>query len=169
MDTGKTIILIDGEAPPPLIPSKRFTLALLVFFAFIVQYSQRVNLPIAIVCIVNRTRISEHRLPFNATTTINTDLAYNLNENILYSSTTLRPIINAIQKRGYLQEKQFNWGELQQQILLGGYWAGYIFTQIPGKCISYVYTCLIINHYIHRRMVSNKYRCQMGLCWFSLY
>ncbi|CAF4125877.1 unnamed protein product, partial [Adineta steineri] len=41
---------LDGEAPPPLIPSKRFTLALLVFFAFIVQYSQRVNLPIAIVC-----------------------------------------------------------------------------------------------------------------------
>ncbi|CAF3747431.1 unnamed protein product, partial [Adineta steineri] len=50
MGKGKTIILIDGEAPPPLIPSKRFTLALLVFFAFIVQYSQRVNLPIAIVC-----------------------------------------------------------------------------------------------------------------------
>ncbi|CAF1389352.1 unnamed protein product, partial [Adineta steineri] len=45
MNKGKTIILIDGDAPPPLIPSKRFTLALLVFFAFIVQYSQRVNLP----------------------------------------------------------------------------------------------------------------------------
>ena len=112
MGTGKTIILIDGEAPPPLIPSKRFTLALLVFFAFIVQYSQRVNLPIAIVCMVNRTKVIEHS---------------NMTDFKLNTSTT------AIQKLGYIKEKQFNWIELQQQILLGGYWAGYIFTQVPGK------------------------------------
>ena len=115
MGTGKTIILIDGEAPPPLIPSKRFTLALLVFFAFIVQYSQRVNLPIAIVCMVNRTRVIEHS---------------NITQGRIHPST-------AIQKVGTLNEKQFNWIELQQQILLGGYWAGYIFTQVPGgKWIS---------------------------------
>ncbi|CAF4319532.1 unnamed protein product, partial [Adineta steineri] len=56
---------LDGETPPPLIPSKRFTLALLVFFAFIVQYSQRVNLPIAIVCMVNRTKSHDYQLSFN--------------------------------------------------------------------------------------------------------
>jgi hypothetical protein len=135
MGTGKTtIILIDGEAPPPLIPSTRFTLALLVFFAFIIQYSQRVNLPIAIVCMVNRTKTIEHRLLHNVTT-IRTDLYMNANENLIYSSTTIKPIIKAIQKIGFLKEKQFNWGELQQQILLGGYWAGYIFTQVPGKCL----------------------------------
>jgi hypothetical protein len=135
MGTGNTIILIDGEAPPRFIPSTRFTLALLVFFALIVQYSQRVNLPIAIVCMVNRTKINEHRLLFNeTTTTISTDLSMDVNENIIYSSTTIRPIIKAMQKGGFLNEKQFNWIELQQQILLGGYWAGYIFTQVPGKC-----------------------------------
>lgn len=137
MGTGKTIVLIDGEAPPRLIPSTRFLLALLVFFAFIIQYSQRVNLPIAIVCMVNRTKINEHQLLFNqTTTTISTDVYLNENENeyILSSSTTIRPIITALQKRGFLKEKQFNWIELQQQILLGGYWAGYIFTQVPGKC-----------------------------------
>ena len=139
MGTPKTIILVDGEAPPPFIPSKRFTLALLVFFAFIVQYSQRVNLPIAIVCMVNRTRINEHRLLHNGTstiTTINTGLSRDLNENIVDSSsppTTIKPLINALQKGGFLKEKQFNWIELQQQILLGSYWAGYIFTQVPGK------------------------------------
>jgi hypothetical protein len=76
-----------------------------------VQYSQRVNLPIAIVCMVNRTRVIEHS---------------NITDVKIHSST-------AIQKLGYIKEKQFNWGELQQQILLGGYWAGYIFTQVPGK------------------------------------
>ena len=133
MGSGTVIELVDGEAPPRFIPSTRFTLALLVFFAFIVQYAQRVNLPIAIVCMVNRTKINEHRLIFNHTTTISTDLSFDINENIIYSSTTMKPIINALQKRGYLKEKQFNWIELQQQILLGGYWAGYIFTQVPGK------------------------------------
>jgi len=132
MGNGKTIILIDGEAPPRLVPSTRFTLALLVFFGLIVQYAQRVNLPIAIVCMVNRTKIIDHRLIFNGTT-MNTDLDINRNKNIIYSSTTIKPIITVLQKGGFLQEKQFNWIELQQQILLGGYWAGYIFTQVPGK------------------------------------
>jgi hypothetical protein len=139
MGTGKTIILIDGEAPPRFIPSTRFTLALLVFFAFIVQYSQRVNLPIAIVCMVNRTRITEHHALLHETT-INTDLSMNVNEYIIHSSTTMRPILTAIQKIGFLKEKQFNWIELQQQILLGGYWAGYIFTQVPGKCFPILLT-----------------------------
>jgi hypothetical protein len=132
MGNGKTIILIDGEAPPRLVPSTRFTLALLVFFGLIVQYAQRVNLPIAIVCMVNRTKIIDHGLIFNETTK-STDLDTNINKNIIYSSTTIKPIITALQKKGFLQEKQFNWIELQQQILLGGYWAGYIFTQVPGK------------------------------------
>jgi len=131
MGTGKTIILIDGEAPPRFIPSTRFTLALLVFFAFIVQYSQRVNLPIAIVCMVNRTKIIEHHAIHE--TTINTDLSMNVNEYIIHSSTTMRPILTAIQKIGFLKEKQFNWIELKQEILLEGYRAGFIFTQVPGK------------------------------------
>ncbi len=120
MGTGTTIILIDGEAPPRLIPSKRFTLALLVFFALIVQYSQRVNLPIAIVCMVNRTKVIQHHSLLHGT---------NVTESRIHTST-------AIQKIGYLKEKQFNWIELKQQILLGGYWAGYIFTQVPGKYFS---------------------------------
>lgn len=166
MGTGKTIILIDGEAPPRFIPSTRFTLALLVFFAFIVQYSQRVNLPIGIVCMVNRTRVNEHRLFFNQTT-ISTDLA---DKNILHASPTLRPIVNAIQKIRFLQEKQFNWIELQQQILLGGYWAGYIFTQIPGKCfLSCRFMLIDTTLIMHRRMVSDNHRCKMGLCRFTLY
>lgn len=138
MGTGKTIVLVDGEAPPRFIPSTRFTLALMVFFAFIIQYSQRVNLPIAIVCMVNRTKPMENPLIFNGstitTTTINTHLNMNNdNDPMTIQSTTIKTIIHTIQKTGFLREKQFNWVELQQQILLGGYWAGYIFTQVPGK------------------------------------
>jgi hypothetical protein len=48
-------------------------------------------------------------------------------------ATTIKPDLNPIQKGGIFEEKQFYWAEIQQQMLLGGYWAGYIFTQIPGK------------------------------------
>lgn len=129
MGRGKTIILFDGEAPPPLIPSTRFTLALLVLFALIVQYAQRVNLPIAIVCMTNRTKIPDQQLHLNQTTRM-------LNLSSAHLSTTGKPN----EQFGFLTEKRFNWIELQQQILLGGYWAGYIFTQIPGKYFSILLT-----------------------------
>ena len=112
----------DGQAPPRFIPSSRFTLALLVFYAFIVQYSQRVNLPIAIVCMVNQTKTVQP--------TIQTDKKF------LGFSTTAMPLKNVVtspEKGGVFVEKQFYWEEFQQQILLGGYWAGYIFTQVPGR------------------------------------
>jgi len=129
MVTEKTIDIVDGQAPPRLVPSKRFTLALLVFFAFIVQYSQRVNLPIGIVCMVNRTKQIDRHSSFNQTP----KPTYDISRHVVYlSSTTTKPVIIPIQKGGIFQEKQFIWNEFQQQMLLGGYWAGYIFTQVPG-------------------------------------
>lgn len=135
MGTGKTIVLVDGTAPPRFIPSTRFTLALLVCFAFIIQYSQRVNLPIAIVCMVNRTKpLSNQVLENVPAANSNNNLANSRNSMSYYQqSTTLKTITTTLQKKGFLTDKQFNWVEFQQQLLLGGYWAGYIFTQIPGK------------------------------------
>lgn len=110
-----------GQSPPRFVPSTRFLLALLVFFAFVVQYSQRVNVAMAIVCMVNRTQpsnassvaIAQSRgLPYNATRALTT---------------------SAPEQRGFFEKKQFFWDEEKQQDLLGGYWAGYIFTQIPGE------------------------------------
>ena len=125
----KSIVLVDGQAPPRLVPSTRFTLALLVFFAFIVQYSQRVNLPIAIVCMVNRTKPIEAARLFNGAG----DLARTIDEELVTSTAAFKSTAVPQQKGGFLEEKQFVWSELWQQILLGAYWAGYTFTQVPGK------------------------------------
>jgi hypothetical protein len=106
-----------ATAPPRLIPSTRFTLALLVSFALFVQYAQRVSLSMSIVCMVNRT---------------NTNILSNLTS----SSTQIDNRTSAISvKYGsqFLKEKQFAWTELQQQILLGAYWFGYIFTLLPSN------------------------------------
>ncbi|CAF0860880.1 unnamed protein product [Adineta ricciae] len=89
-----------------LIPSTRFTLALLVSFALFIQYSQRVSLSMGIVCMVNRTA---------------TDNASKFS--VKYGSELLN-------------DKKFAWTEFQQQILLGAYWFGYIFTLIPSGWLS---------------------------------
>lgn len=125
MGTEKAVVHVDGQPAPRLIPSSRFTLALLVFYAFIVQYSQRVNLPIAIVCMANQTKIIPPAIE-TADRSVSLPTTVAMNE----------PVVARIEKGGFFTEKQFHWNELQQQILLGGYWAGYIFTQIPGGWLA---------------------------------
>ena len=98
-----------SSVPPRLIPSTRFTLALLVSFALFVQYAQRVSLSMGIVCMVDRTNI-----------------------NTIESSHILQILnktITTINKYGsqFLKEKQFFLTEFQQQILLAAYWFGYHF------------------------------------------
>lgn len=89
MGSEKATVLADGAGPPRFIPSTRFTLALLVFFAFIIQYSQRVNLPIAIVCMVNNTKPTEDTLKFNATSSSSINLTNNTNKRIpLFSNNS---------------------------------------------------------------------------------
>ena len=116
---------------PRLFPSTRFTLALLVSFALFVQYAQRVGLSMAIVCMVDKSRMN------------------------IAGKSTLNPgeidnrtmITSAKYGSGFLAEKKFLWSEFQQQILLGAYWFGYIFTLVPSTIENVpkllVYLCLI--------------------------
>ena len=112
-------MLSEKEAKRPrFIPSKRFTLALLVSFALFIQYAQRLSLSIGIVCMVNKVNIESA-----SKTTSNPVHRQN-------SSTT-----TTIHKYGsqLLQDKQFFLTEFQQQILLGAYWLGATIGLIPGK------------------------------------
>ena len=93
---------------PRLIPSTRFVIALLLCFGFLVQYAQRINLTMAIVCMVNRTGL-------------NPELAGKMNY-----TTNKRTTL-------FFQEKQFFWNEWNQQIILGSYWCGYLLTLVPSK------------------------------------
>ncbi len=102
--------------PPRLIPSTRFTLALLVSCALFIQYAQRLSLSMAIVCMVNRTNIdTTSKVVSNVTTPITI---------VKYGSQ-------------FLKEKQWFFNEFQQQILLGAYWLGCTFGLVPGIQITY--------------------------------
>lgn len=101
-----------SSVPPRLIPSTRFTLALLISFALLSVYAQRVSLSIAIVCMVDRNNI-----------------------NTISSHTQiLNKTITTINKYGsqFLKEKQFILTEFQQQTLLAAHLFGYLFTLVPG-------------------------------------
>lgn len=121
---------------PRLIPSKRFTLALLLSFALFIQYAQRLSLSISIICMVNKTKIDTA-----SETTSNSIQGRN-------TSTT------TIEKYGsqLLQEKQFFLNELQQQILLGAYWVGNIISLIPGNQFArYLPSILSYSRALQRR------------------
>ena len=105
---------------PRFIPSKRFTLALLVSFALFTQYAQRQGLSIGIVCVVNKTNIHTPSKPTS-------DSVHRQN-----TSTTTTTTIHKYGSQ-LLQEKQFSLTEFQQQILLGAYWLGATMGLIPGK------------------------------------
>jgi len=110
--------MISGKVltAPRLIPSTRFTLALLVSFALLIQYAQRVSLSMAIVCLVNKTNI-------NITSKTN---SYPIQDETRATTTIIK------YGSQLLKEKQFFLTEFQQQILLGAYWFGYVLTLIPG-------------------------------------
>jgi len=110
-----------AESTPRLIPSTRFTLALLVSFALFIQYAQRVSLSMSIVCMVDKRNINA----------LSTSPSY---------STQFDNRTSAISTKygsQFLKDKQFLWTELQQQILLGAYWFGYIFTLVPSNSIKH--------------------------------
>jgi len=98
---------------PRLIPSTRFLLALLVCLGFLVQYAQRVNMSIAIVCMVTKTRVNHELQP---------------NSHLIHNNGGIVQPISLLFK-----EQQFFWNEWDQQIVLGAYWSGYLLTLVPSK------------------------------------
>jgi hypothetical protein len=106
---------------PRLIPSTRFTLALLISFSLFVLYAQRVSLSMGIVCMVNRTNIN---------------IASNLTS-YPHQFTNRTSTIQAKYGSLFLKDKQFFLTEFQQQILFGAYWFGYLLTLTPGISAAY--------------------------------
>jgi hypothetical protein len=102
---------------PRLIPSTRFTLALLLSLGLFVQYTQRVSLSMGIVCMVNRTNSNT---PSRSTSYPGQ-----------FVNTT--SIIRTKYGSHYLEEKIFFMTESQQQILFAANWLGYLCTLIPGR------------------------------------
>ncbi|CAF1035063.1 unnamed protein product [Rotaria sordida] len=95
----------------------RIAVTVLGFFGMIAHYSQKVNVGIALVCMVNHSAIEQNKL--NSTTLIT-----HIDDSCPQTNST-----NHI-------EGPFIWTKTMQGIILGSYFWGYIITQIPGGYLA---------------------------------
>ncbi|XP_030644777.1 sialin [Chanos chanos] len=104
---------------PPICCSVRYNLATLMFLGFAVVYGLRVNLSVAMVAMVNGTSVKP----------------------ISNSSVGTECPVHAHNFDNSSQEQddgnpQYDWSPQTQGMLLGAFFFGYLFTQVPGGYLS---------------------------------
>lgn len=112
--------LIKTNEVPPQCCSARLNLAVLMFFGFTVVYGLRVNLSVAMVAMVNNSDIEPQQ---NSSIVHACPLSPEAKNN---SNTILQP-------EG---TPQYPWNSQTQGWLLGAFFFGYLFTQIPGGYLA---------------------------------
>ncbi|XP_064630117.1 sialin-like isoform X2 [Lineus longissimus] len=120
--------------------SSRLGLAIIGFFGTLILYSLRINLSVAMVCMVNHTGIAIMRegMPIS----LNATIPYNIsNMNV---NATEAPWMSEDSKRcsgmnvngSSTEDGAFLWDKTSQGILLGSFFWGYLITQLPGGILA---------------------------------
>lgn len=113
-----------AKEAPSFIISIRFLLAILAFVAYAAQYTQKINMSVAIVCMVNHTAANSHSTHQNET------------------FSTFNQSIDTSGCGSYQSKKssglngEFNWDKNTQGLILASYFVGYLITEIPGGWLS---------------------------------
>ncbi|CAF1312349.1 unnamed protein product [Rotaria sordida] len=98
----------------------RIAVTFLGFLGMIAHFSQRVNVGIALVCMVNHSAIEQNKLNSTTTTTL-----------IIHTDDSCSQTNNTNHIEG-----PFIWTKNMQGIILGAYFWGYIITQIPAGYLA---------------------------------
>ncbi len=122
--------------------SVRFLVAFLAFLLTAIQYMQRINMSVAIVCMINNTRLAEisresknrtisrlsstNDLSFNSSALLMHDHGHH-NQKCAFQKST-----NATSKL----DGPFVWDKSIQGLILSSFFYGYLFTQIIGAWLS---------------------------------
>ncbi|KAH3787125.1 hypothetical protein DPMN_165246 [Dreissena polymorpha] len=112
--------------------SCRLALAVLGFFGFLNVYALRINMSIAIVCMVNHTAIKGLEAAANTSS----------NGTIISASEASRCGLLTTDESGNLTttsknaDGEFVWEEQTQGFILGSFFWGYLLTQIPGGWLA---------------------------------
>lgn len=102
--------------------SSRLGLAVLGFFGFINVYALRVNMSVAIVCMVNRTAIKSSADDNQTSTTGSEGCGYTAGMNGTTSAE--------------FEDGDLVWDKTIQGLILGSFFWGYLVTQIPGGWVA---------------------------------
>ncbi|KAK0050422.1 sialin [Biomphalaria pfeifferi] len=117
----------------PFWTSQRFLTAIVTFWGFAVLYLQRVNLSIAMVCMI--------KSPYIGNTTSGNFTYLNETLDNLTLTTTLKPLsycdsLELKQAAAADDTGEFEWDKELQGLLLGSFFWGYLVLQIPGGILS---------------------------------
>ncbi|XP_025084611.1 sialin-like isoform X1 [Pomacea canaliculata] len=137
----KVSIEMTGVPKAPALCSQRWNLAVMCFFGLFFTYVVRMNLSVAIICMVRTPQVNvtsadqrnlgKHGLTSevstglpNVTADTKTAEEYTTDENDC-SLEIMKPVSSS-------NNGEFDWNKGTQSLLLAMYFYGYIFTQIPG-------------------------------------
>lgn len=108
--------------------SCRLGLAILGFFGFVNVYALRVNMSVAIVCMVNQTALRSKES--NSSTNV-TDQQYSSSHCGLIETS----VSNSTNRESF-RDGEFVWSKSVQGVILGSFFWGYLLTQIPGGWLA---------------------------------
>lgn len=119
--------------PPSFLISIRFLVAIIAFLGYAVQYIQRINMSVAIVCMINNTALKEMTMESQKLLNDSTDLVSrsNLNQTIDVSKCLFQEL-----KAGKKFDGDFAWSKKLQGLVLSAYFYGYLTTQVAGGFLS---------------------------------
>ena len=107
---------------PSFVFSIRFLLAILAFVAYAAQYAQKINMSVAIVCMIKHNDTAHQN-----------DFIGNSSSIQVISDSTCE---TGISKKGKQFNGEFEWNKQLQGFILSTYFVGYLITEIPGGWLS---------------------------------
>ncbi|PVD36705.1 hypothetical protein C0Q70_03691 [Pomacea canaliculata] len=134
-----------GLPKAPALGSQRWNLAILCFFGYVVMYAARVNLSVAIICMVRTPRVnvtsaslrnvSKHGLT-SEVSSVHPEMTSDTITAEEDGADQTDCGLNNINQVQPLNDGEFDWDKETQALLLAMYFYGYIFTQIPGGWLA---------------------------------
>lgn len=127
---------------PPFFGSVRFLVTIMAFFGYCLQYMLKINLGIAIVCMVNNTALNELKTNSLISSSLLLSNENSLEQlNFYNNQTPKQEEVMCLFKESsdHKMEGEFVWSKSVQGFVLASYFYGYIITQVPGGWLSAKY------------------------------
>ncbi|XP_074641028.1 sialin-like [Tubulanus polymorphus] len=117
--------------------SSRFALAVIGFFGTINLYALRINLSVAMVCMVNQTALLESN-PMDVAFANYTNATHSFNLTVKESPAVDKCPRQASSNSNDTNQMEgdFLWDKEKQGIILGSFFWGYLITQLPGGILA---------------------------------
>lgn len=122
-----------NNSTPRFFPSVRFIVTIMAFLGYSLQYMLKINLGIAIVCMVNNTAIHN-----NIATVDNASDQFEINSTSIGQSSGVMCLFQEAEDSQKM-EGEFMWSKKTQGFVLASYFYGYLITQIPGGWLAAKY------------------------------